>query len=204
MVALILDDWLLEDLVSQRRSLGIDQRDEVWDGVYLIFRPTNNEHQLLSIRFGSVCVEVVDQSQLGVAFPGVNVTDRDDEWTKNYRCPDVAVYLNGNPAEDRGTHWFGGPDFAVEIVSEGDRSREKLGFYANVNTRELLIIDRDPWRLELYRLEDGELKSAGIATVENAKAVCSTVLPLRMQLISGDRRPLIEIFHATEDRQWEI
>ena len=59
-------------------------------------------------------------------FPGCNVSDRPKRWKKNYRCPDVAVFLPGNPAEDRETHWFGGPDFAVEILSPYDRSREKL------------------------------------------------------------------------------
>ena len=31
-------------------------------------------------------------------------------------------------------------------------SREKLDFYAKVGTREVLILDRDPWSLELYAL----------------------------------------------------
>ena len=28
------------------------------------------------------------------------------------------------------THWLGGPDFAVEIVSEDDRTRDKIPFYS--------------------------------------------------------------------------
>ena len=38
---------------------------------------------------------VVDAGGLGEAFPGVNVSDRSDDWTQNYREPDVAVFLEG-------------------------------------------------------------------------------------------------------------
>ena len=62
-------------------------------------------------------------------------------------CPD-------NPAEDRETHWYGGPDFAVEILSPFDRSREKFDFYAKVGVRELMLVARRPWKLELYRRTD--------------------------------------------------
>ena len=86
-------------------------------------------------------------------FAGCNVSDQPKRWKRNYRCPDVAVFLPGNPAEDRKTHWFGGPDFAVEIISRFDRSREKFGFYKSVGVRELLLVDRHPWALELYRAD---------------------------------------------------
>ena len=98
---------------------------------------------------------VIWESRLGKVMAGVNVSDREHGWKKNYRCPDVVVFLNHTKAVDCDTFWFGGPDFAVEIASPGDRSREKLEFYAKVGTRELLLVDRKPWSLELYRL-DGE------------------------------------------------
>ena len=89
--------------------------------------------------------------------PGANITDLEEDWTHNYRCPDVVVFLKEGRAINRETHFFGGPDFAVEIVSEFDRSREKLPFYARVGVRELLLVDRDPWVLELFRLQDDRL-----------------------------------------------
>jgi Uma2 family endonuclease len=52
------------------------------------------------------------------------VTDRHDNWQKNFRCPDVVAFLKGNPAQNRDTHWLGGPDFAIEIVNPYDRARE--------------------------------------------------------------------------------
>ena len=89
-------------------------------------------------------------------------------WQKNYRCPDVAVFLPGNPAEDRQTHWYGGPDFAVEIMSRHDRSREKFDFYFKVGVRELLLVDRRPWRLELYRRDKSQWNTVGHSAVDDA------------------------------------
>ena len=40
----------------------------------------------------------IAQPEEGVVFAGCNVTDREDDWMQNYRCPDVAVFLKGNPA----------------------------------------------------------------------------------------------------------
>ncbi|MEM9702221.1 MAG: Uma2 family endonuclease, partial [Planctomycetota bacterium] len=91
----------------------------------------------------------------------------------------------GNTAEAKVSHWLGGPDLAVEILSEGDLALEKLPFYASVGVRELWLLDRDPWRLSCYRLTDGELKPAG-ATEPGGTAVRSEVLPLSWTLTSDD------------------
>src|SRR5262245_28711211 len=83
-------------------------------------------------------------------YAGVNISDREVNWTDNYRFPDVAVFEAGNRAKNCGSHFCGGPDLAIEIVSHGDRSRQKLGFYAQVGVRELWIVDREPWKTEIY------------------------------------------------------
>ena len=83
------------------------------------------------------------------------MSDREEGWKENYRIPDMVFYSESNPAKACVTHLCGGPDFALEVVSPGDRSREKLGFYASVGTREVLLLDRKPWSLELFRLVGG-------------------------------------------------
>ena len=55
------------------------------------------------------------------------------------------------------SHICGPADFLVEIISPGDKSRDKLAFYAELGVRELLVVDRYPWSLELYRLGGNEL-----------------------------------------------
>lgn len=149
----VLDRDEQKDLIRRRRRRGVDQRDEVWDGVYVIMPLGDVVHQeLIGALTFSIRLALEAQPAIRV-FPGVNVSDQPEEWKQNFRCPDVAVYCPGNPAEGRGSNWYGGPDFAVEIISPNDRSRKKFEFYAAVGVRELLLVTRKPWRLELYRRE---------------------------------------------------
>ena len=130
------------------------------------------------------------------------MSDRELGWIENYREPDVAVYLRGNPAKDCDTHYCGGPDLAVEIVSLHDRSRDKADFYPKVGVREFLVIDRDPWAIELFGLVDGSLALVARVTPESAEPIRLAVLPLSIRLMPDDDRPLIEIAHQTDGRQW--
>jgi Uma2 family endonuclease len=163
----------------------------------------NIEHQEIAGGLVSVIRQIVDRRQ-AVVLPGTNVSDRESGWEHNYRCPDVAVYLTGTSAKNCDTHWCGGPDFAVEIVSDDDRTRDKIPFYSQVGTRELLIVERDPWRLELLRLDATELRSVGTSTPEDSQSILSVALPLKFSLAYADDRPSIVISHASDGRTWNI
>ena len=93
------------------------------------------------------------------------------------------------------THWLGGPDFAVEILSPGDPAREKLDFYAKVNVRELLIIDRSPWQLDLYRLAEASARLGRHVDAGRARRSRPEVLPLMFRLVPDEPRPTIEVVH---------
>lgn len=193
MPQMILPAEHFKRFLRQRRLRGEDRFDEVWNGVYVLSPLANNDHQWLATRLASRFDQALGATDAIKVFAGTNVSDQPTRWKKNYRCPDVAVFFPGNPAEDRGTHWFGGPDFVVEILSPGDRSRKKFAFYAKIGVRELLLIDRDPWRLELYRLRDGALEPVGMSDVERPLELSSTVLPLNFRLLPGQPRPRIEM-----------
>jgi Uma2 family endonuclease len=204
MATLVLDSYVEDRIREERRISGADRFDEVWDGVYVMSPLANNEHQGLAAGLSAIFQIVLNWGQFGEVFAGVNVTDQEEDWTRNYRCPDVAVYLNGTTARDRGTHWLGGPDFAVEVASKGDRSREKFAFYAKVNTRELLLIDRDPWALELYRLSDGALSLVGSSRPGDADLIRSEVLPLDFRLVSAEPRPRVEVSRRDGGEPWRF
>ena len=191
-------------IIRRRRRLGLDHKDEVWNGRYVIMPDPDNVHQDLVGALLTVLRIVISWAKLGNAYPGCNISDRADKWTSNYRVPDVTVFLNDNPAENRNTHWLGGPDLAVEIVSDNDKSRKKLDFYASVGTRELLIIDRDPWQIELFRLTNGELVSVGKSSVTDGNVITSEVVPLSFRLIAGATRPQIEALHTDGVQHWTI
>lgn len=200
---LILDPKLNSALIKRRRRRGHDQFDEVWDGVYVMSPLADNEHQEIGTNLSTCFVIAVGYPGLGKVRAGSNVCDREAGWRKNYRCPDVAVYMNGTKARKVAAHWVGGPNFGVEVVSPHDRTREKLEFYAKVGTRELLIVDRYPWALELYRLGDaGTLDLVGRSTPEQPDALASRVLPLSFRLAAGADRPRIAVAHADGDQAW--
>jgi Uma2 family endonuclease len=204
MTAVILDKSLERSLIARRRRLGIDHFDEVWDGVYVMSPAADIEHFEVSNDLATVLTITVKWAGLGDVLPGVNISDRKDDWKKNFRVPDVTVFLKGNPAEDCYTHWWGGPDFAVEVVSPNDRSRKKIPFYEKVNTRELLIIDRRPWRLSFYRLAGSQLQFIGESTLKDPQTIASEMIPLSFQLTGNVDRPAICIRHLQDGRQWTV
>src|SRR5437762_2335457 len=104
MPMLVLDPQEQRRLKRERQLTGADRFDEVWNGVYMMAPIANNEHQYLAIQICMAIMGVVKVPDEGLVFPGVNVSDRVEKWEKNYRCPDVAVFLKGNPAKDCDTH----------------------------------------------------------------------------------------------------
>lgn len=205
MAIMVLDQTVEERLLAERQASGGDRFDEVWEGLYMMAPLANNEHQELQAGLTTALHVSVVSAGLGRVLPGANVSDRDgDDWVHNYRCPDVVVVLNDSAAVDRGTHWFGGPDFAVEIVSPGDRSRDKLGFYASVGVRELLIVDRSPWALELYRLTDQKLAPVGRIQDDDAASLVSDVVPVSFRLPNRSPRPRIEAIHRDGVQRWLV
>ncbi len=202
---MLIDDPRLESrLLKRRRIMGGDRYDEVWDGVYVMSPLASDEHQRLVTDFSIVFGIVIGFPGLGQVRAGVNVSDRVKDWRKNYRCPDVAVKLNGGLVRILKNHWVGGPDFAVEVVSKRDRSRQKIDFYAAIGTRELLIVDRDPWALELYGLRDGRLIPTGVSRIGTSTTLASDVLPLTFRLIEAEGVPKIEVAHPETARTWMI
>lgn len=186
-----------------RRAWGADHHDEVWDGVYVMSPLANDEPQRIVMRLAAILELVIGMPGRGEVRSGVNVSDRERKWRKNYRIPDVAVRLEGGRAKIQKAHWWGGPDLAVEIVTPRDRSPEKLDFYAKIGTRELLLIERKPWAIELYRLEGDTLMPSGAARPGGA-AIASAVVPLEFRLVGEARKPQVEVRQIPEGPTWRF
>ncbi|MBA4190109.1 MAG: hypothetical protein C0467_19160 [Planctomycetaceae bacterium] len=201
MAVVIYDPELEREVRAARDKKLPNNRDEVWDGVRIMAPMPNNEHQRLVTALAYAFASVVNLAVNSI-LPGCNVSDRDKNWLQNYREPDVAVYLSTTTAKDCGTHWVGGPDIAVEIVSPGEDPRQKLDFYATVNTREVLIVDRDPWAVELYQLQSGKLVLVGASDATTSAVLASAALPLMFQMQLGTPRPTIHISHTTSQQTW--
>jgi Uma2 family endonuclease len=201
---LIPDVTVSAPIIKDRRARGADLFDEVWDGVYVMAPVPNDEHQDIALGLASVVHEVIQVAKLGKVRPPINLASSARDWGRDYRIPDLAVFLNGSPSICHGAFWTGAPDFLVEIVSPYDQTREKLGFYERIGTRELLIIDRDPWQLELLRLDAGKLASVGDSTLEAPHSLASERTQLAFKLIPGAERPQMAVEHTGDGRTWTI
>ena len=129
MATLITDPTLERQLQRNRAETGADRFDEVWEGTNMMAPMPNVEHRDVVNGFAAVFQEVIRWAHLGMVMPGANVSDRESGWEENYRVPDIAVFLNEGQAKNCGTHWCSGPDFLVEVISDNDRTREKMPSY---------------------------------------------------------------------------
>lgn len=204
MPTLITDPGLEERLREVRKATGADRYDEVWEGVYHMPPMPNDEHQQIVLEMGYALHSTVGIPRLGQVRAGINVSDREEGWEHNYRVPDIAVFLHGGRARNRDTFWLGGPDFVAEIISPGDDTRDKLPFYAQIGTREVLLIDRDPWALELYQLKRNRLRLVGQCSLAQPAVLASAVLPLTFALLPGRPRPFIEVAHTDGEQRWTV
>ncbi len=204
MAVMVLDPDVEMSLLSERVASEGNQYDEIWEGVYIVTPLPNNEHQELVYEFAYILGKVVARAKLGQVFPGVNLSDRAEGWKQNFREPDVAVFLKNTKAINHDTHWQGAADFLVEIISPGERTRDKIPFYGSIGVVELLIVDRDPWTLELYRHQDGQLVKVGQSSLEAAEILSSETVGLSFQLQAGESRPQIHAVQPATGREWLI
>jgi Uma2 family endonuclease len=200
MVAKVLDIYLEERLIAERRALGLDKFDEVWDAEYVMSPVANDEHQRIVGFIHGVLTLLFQFPRLAEVRQGINLTNRPDDWTKNYRVPDVVLFFPNGQGVCHDTFWTGGPDFAVEVVSEGEDPEAKFEFYGGLNTRELLIVHRDPWRLEFYGPEPKGMRLLRAANVNQPGLVSSSV-GLTFSLSGGEDDPELTLRHP-DGRSW--
>ena len=204
MAMLVTERWVEERLKAERKATGADRYDEVWEGIYMITPLPNNEHQEILGHLTWMLREIAGWAGFGNVFAGINLSDRATDWEHDFRIPDVAVFLHDGRAKDCDTHWRGSADFLVEITGPGDRTREKIPFYSRLGVRELLVVDRDPWMLVLYRRQEGQLQEVGRSGLDAGELLSSTVVPLSFQLLPGGPRPQIKVTHVDSGRSWLV
>ena len=206
MAMLVLDEYVEERLKAEREASGADRYDEVWEGVYMMAPLADDEHQDIQTGLGAAIKNAVGWAGhgSGMVRTGVNVSDREVGWKQNYRIPDVAVFFPGGPGRNCGAFWVGGPDFAVEIASPGDRSRDKMAFYSANNVRELLLVNRDVWSTEMYQLRGDQLERVGTCDVHGGQPLTSSVLPVSFRVLPAAPRPQIEVAHHDGVQKWLV
>jgi Uma2 family endonuclease len=201
MATLIQDPDLAERLIAERQQKGHDVYDEVWEGVYVMAPSPNDEHQKIALRIAHALVELIEIPGLGEVRTTINLAADPDNWEYDYRVPDVVVMLHDLKGRFHNTFWTGPADFVVEVASPYDDTRKKIPFYQQLKVRELLIVDRNPWKLELYRFDKGKLALVSSAGPDQPAIACN-VVALRLSLRGAGDRPDVVVEHTLSDRKW--
>ncbi|MHB1539595.1 MAG: Uma2 family endonuclease [Solirubrobacteraceae bacterium] len=140
----------LEELLERRRRLRLDQRDEVWDGVLHVNPPPSYKHERIASSLHRLLGPFADAAGFElVGMVGVGVKN-------DNRVPDLALQR----PEDAQPQWQQTAALAVEIISPGDETMDKLPFYAAHDVDELLIVDPQTRSVQWLRLTDGSYEPA--------------------------------------------
>ncbi len=184
MRALLLE--VPEHFLEERRRLGIDVRDEMWEGVLHVVPQPLPRHQVLGADLINALRPAVDAADLVLTYE--TSLYRPDETDANYRVPDLMVFGR----EHVGGRGIEGPaELVVEIRSPGDETYDKLPFYARMGCRQVLVIDRDTLAVELFEgtepVEPGHKGFSITALGVTIEAIDGPALRVR----SGDQETLI-------------
>ena len=138
-----------EQLLAERRRLGLDGRDEMWEDELHMVPPPSFGHQEREAALAAVLLPVARSLRLRLATePGLYGADG------GWRVPELAV-VRPEHVTHRGVE--GGAALVVEIRSPGDETDAKIPFYERFGVEELLIVDRDSAAVRLLRRGIGGL-----------------------------------------------
>jgi Uma2 family endonuclease len=118
-------------LLERRRKLGLDKLDEVWEGVYHMNPGPHGRHANMQQQLAELLAAPARAAGLHPRVGNLNLGETD-----NYRVPDGALFR-----DDANELYYATAALVIEIVSPGDESWDKLGFYAAHRVDELLIVD---------------------------------------------------------------
>jgi Uma2 family endonuclease len=153
MRALLLEPdpkWL-----EERRRLGRDRFDEVWDGVLHVVPSPNAEHQGFEGDLEAVLRPLVIPLGFKV-FHNLDLLDR-TKGDFNYRQPDIAI-VSPSDVMSRGIN--GHAELVIEIRSPNDESYEKVPFYEMCKIPEYWIVHPVTRELEVFVLRRGKYVTA--------------------------------------------
>jgi Uma2 family endonuclease len=176
-----------ESLLDERRRLGLDVFDEVWEGVLHMVPPPSGEHQRLALELGSVLLSAAKRRGL-VASNETGLFACGDD----YRVPDILVSQPGNCSE-RGVDDTA--ELVVELRSPADESYEKLPWYAARGVAEVLVVDPGTRRFELYRTEGG--RAVAVAGDVDGGVALDT-LGVRLRTVTTADGPRLRVTSASD------
>jgi hypothetical protein len=165
-----------ETVLAERRRLGADRRDEMWDGVHHLVPLPSGPQQGLSAEF-LLAVGPVAKSRGLVPHFGTALFRAADD----YRVPDQ-LYCRPEHLSERGAE---GAELVVELGPDTGAARRKLGFYAALSVHEVLVLRLDDRTATLFRAVDGELR---LVDADEDGGLHCDVLDVDLHTVDGQLR----------------
>lgn len=121
----------LSELMERRKRSGLDQLDEIWEGVYHMVPAPSYAHGDIDSQLHRILGPLAEQA-------GLTMTSQCNigEGIHDYRVPDCTLHRPGAHGD-----WHLTAALVIEVVSPHDESYEKFSFYAAHEIDEVLIID---------------------------------------------------------------
>lgn len=133
-------------LLEERRRLGLDLFDEMWEGELHMVPPPTSGHQSTGTDLLVVLVPIALAVGLRMLYE-TGLYDPDVADHSSYRVPDLSVF---DPAILSARGIEGAAHLVVEIRSPGDESYDKLPYYERLGVREVLIVDPSERTVRLW------------------------------------------------------
>lgn len=134
----------LERIIAQRRALGLDTHDEVWEGDYHMAPAAHGRHGWLDQELAEYLGPLAQRAGLRATGP-INLGGPDD-----FRVPDRALLADPVPSG-----WYDTAAVVVEIESPDDETWEKPPFYAAHRVSEVVVVTAENGTVTWLALQDG-------------------------------------------------
>ncbi|MFP5346814.1 MAG: Uma2 family endonuclease [Actinomycetes bacterium] len=144
----------VQEWLARRHERGLDKKDEVWEGVYHV-APV--EHA----RNGMTAMQLVLFLQHAAASAGLTPTgpfNLGEE--RDHRVPGIGFHRDATPRQYMPT-----AALVVEVLSPGDETFAKLGFYAAHGVEEVWVVDPLARSVRIWQLRHGALTETGASAL---------------------------------------
>jgi Uma2 family endonuclease len=179
-----LSGWTEERFFAEAPEEGLS---ELKGGQLIVHSPVSIEHQEFVVFLTCLLRGFVSKESLGEVF-GLRTVVRLGEGL--CRLPDVVFVSSGRPDALTPDYVAGGPDFVIEIVSEGSRTRdlkEKAREYVEAGTPEYWAVDSANREVVVHRLTEGRY---GLRKVAEGRLESTAVPGFRIEVEWLWQRPL--------------
>lgn len=168
-----------EKWLEERRRLGRDRFDEVWDGVLHVVPSPTAEHQLFEGDLEAALRPLVLAQGLKIVHH-LDLLDR-QKGDNNYRQPDIAIVSLAD-LMSRGIK--GHAELVVEVRSPDDESYEKIPFYEMCKIPEYWIVHPVTRVFEIRVLRRGKYQ---VVKPDANGVVYAPRFALRLSIVEGPK-----------------